>query len=605
LLVALSLIGLVGTAAFAQTIITVGQVRYVEFPIVLPCDAGGQWMGPWNFEGVINPGLRGAEPANDDRDWAEIVHAVVLPPPSDSTSSFSRRVLLICRRHDVGWLANPYGGDIAAQSFIWDKTDPENLTMQVVNPNVLDGSRDPFCGGHALTAGGNVLLVGGTDEKKQVENNWTIWGSKYAYLFVNKAAPYWVYQDVATAPAIPPVPPMQRARWYPTAVRAFDGSIVVTGHAANPVLVPASSKTRERADVDDIAETVTWRQYSGSALLNNLLEGGPGLECSGTVLADLLNYSRMHQLISGDLFASAGASHVLSFDTCADISNPDRLVAMSSALTSAPEATIVHLIDLTPLSGPTEVFYAVGGNVSGLYGLATDEVLRMDVNTSNPAASIWTDTNVPQLNAGRVYSNTVILLDGSLVTFGGVSQDPDSGIEVYFKHPELFKPPGIFETPSTNWQYLNPQEHERTYHSVAVLLPTGDVVSAGGQGTSVFSDPPDRPMDPVPPWYSVELFRPAYMCSPYRPVITSAPTTIELGFPEPIGLTVKLQSTSSGGETRVALVAPGAANTRWTRAKATSSSGLFLSRQTRIRCSHPRSSFLHPPTGRFHQGGTC
>jgi len=222
----------------------------------------------------------------------------------------------------------------------------------------------------------------------------------------------------------------------------------------------------------------------------------------------------------------------------------------------APDAATVHYIDLTPEAGPAEVIYTLGGSVEGTHTLASNRVLRMDVNIANAAASTWTAAGVPQLNAGRLRLHVVILLDGSMVAFGGASKDPDSRVETFVKHPERYAPPGIFASPSAGWSYVNAQADERTYHSVALLLPSGEVLSAGGQGTSVFADGPDSALVPVPPWYTTEVYAPFYMVKAGRPTIESAPTSIALGAQD-LQLGVKLHSTSSGGETRVALIGPG------------------------------------------------
>jgi len=188
--------------------------------------------------------------------------------------------------------------------------------------------------------------------------------------------------EKGTPPELSPTPDMQRDRWYPTAVRLPDKSILVAGHGFNPVAVPDSAQTRERCDVDDVAGTVTWRSYAGAHLLNNLSGSGCGVES----LVDLQVYPRMHQLVSGDLFASLSETEILSFDTCPDPSNPDRWSIIQASVHPAPDAATVHYIDLTPEAGPAEVIYTLGGSVEGTHTLASNRVLRMDVNIANAAA---------------------------------------------------------------------------------------------------------------------------------------------------------------------------------------------------------------------------
>ena len=123
----------------------------------------GQWLGPWNLEQLINPGLPPGAPANDDlRDWGESAHGVVLPPREAGEKSL---VLMVCRRKD-GPECNGNGGDVSSKAFLLDPDDPMALETMVVNglSGSIDlGARDPFCGGHVLTAAGDVFWASGTD----------------------------------------------------------------------------------------------------------------------------------------------------------------------------------------------------------------------------------------------------------------------------------------------------------------------------------------------------------------------------------------------------------------------------------------------------------
>ena len=547
----LAVAGVLAAPTPAQ-LVSAGRPQAQQRPTVpLVDEAGGRWLGPYDLEPAINPDYDPLHPVKDDRNWAEITHAILLPPASDGSSMVSNRVLLICRRYDTGNLAAP-GGDTPVHTFIWDRAQPKSLTTMIVDPDRIDGSDELFCSGHTLTAGGNVLFVGGTNQFDQILYGGTFWGQRLTHLFMNKVEPYWVYEPVGMPPEDSPVPDMQRSRWYPTAIRLADTSILVTGHGYNPVAVPDSAQTRERCDVDDLAGTVTWRSYNGQSLLNNLVGSGCGI----TSLADLSVYPRMHQLITGDVFASLSFTEVLHLDACPDPSNPDRWSIVSSAIHPAPDAATVHYIDLTPETGPSEQIYTLGGSVENTHTLATNRVLRMDVDLADPAASTWVQAGVPQMNAGRLRLHVVILLDGSLLAVGGCSKDPGTGIEKFVYAPERYAPPGIFAAPDAGWSFLNPHAHERTYHQVSLLLPSGEVLTGGGQGVSVFADGPEGTLVPVPPWYSVEVYQPPYLFKEGRPTISTAPTDIALGALD-VPLGVKLRSASSGGETRVALVGPG------------------------------------------------
>ncbi len=123
--------------------------------------------------------------------------------------------------------------------------------------------------------------------------------------------------------------------------------------------------------------------------------------------------------------------------------------------------------------------------------LATNSVSLFDER--HPEAG-WNDvTSVRRgaLNHPRSHANTVLLPDGSMVEVGGGWGDKKNGGEngapgqwaaaPFHLTTELWSPR------SRTWRLGPPQREFRTYHSTAMLLPDGRVVSAGDDYSGRFT----------------------------------------------------------------------------------------------------------------------
>ena len=210
----------------------------------------GQWLGPWNLEQLINPGLPPGAPANDDlRDWGESAHGVVLPPREAGEKSL---VLMVSRRKD-GPECNGNGGDVSSKAFLLDPDDPMALETMVVNglSGSIDlGARDPFCGGHVLTGAGDVFWTSGTNVAAEADDcTGTAHGHEYAYLVA------WNYQTHAWEWL--PAGVMGDPRWYATVTTLNDGRKMISGHTNQPTSSPPADQTREYVTVS--GTTVTWQ----------------------------------------------------------------------------------------------------------------------------------------------------------------------------------------------------------------------------------------------------------------------------------------------------------------------------------------------------------
>jgi hypothetical protein len=144
----------------------------------------------------------------------------------------------------------------------------------------------------------------------------------------------------------------------------------------------------------------------------------------------------------------------------------------------------------------------IGG---GGYGDATNRVQIVDLRSSTPAYQ-----NTPFLNVARMHLAAVLLPDRTVFVCNGSSMSEHTGSAL---PGEIYDPYAA----SPSWSLVAaPSSANRVYHSVAVLLPDGSVLTGGGNpDRGTFDD-------------SLEIYNPAYM-SQSRPVIQSAPSSVAAG----------------------------------------------------------------------------
>ncbi|MDC0708229.1 DUF1929 domain-containing protein [Stigmatella sp. ncwal1] len=135
----------------------------------------------------------------------------------------------------------------------------------------------------------------------------------------------------------------------------------------------------------------------------------------------------------------------------------------------------------------------------------TDTVELIDLNQPSPT---WTSQS--PLSVARRHHNTTLLPDGSVLVTGGTRAGGFDDRQGAVLHAELWNP----ETHT--WHSLASGSVYRGYHSTAVLLPDGRVLSAGGSESSA------------------ELFEPPYLFQGPRPTLQEAPDQLLPGTAFPV-----------------------------------------------------------------------
>jgi uncharacterized protein YjdB len=358
--------------------------------------------------------------------------------------------------------------------------DPSTGSVTFVSLTVAE---DIFCSGLTILPNGDVLVTGGVVEgphTTHVDND----GTYFTMLFDPSSSTWSVGQN------------MNYARWYPSSVEISDGTVLeLSGSNETGTVV---QNTLESYDYT----TGTWTILPASANIPNLA---------------LQTYPRLSLLPSGNVFLAAPAAQTYQF-------NPTTNTWSFVATTNFGYRYFApHVL----LPGEEKVMVA-GGSVTHANGgaAATNTAEIIDMSAANP---VWSYTG--SMNYARYNENLVLLADGTVLAVGG------GGGGGEYTNPVF--PAELYNPTTAQWTVMASQTIQRTYHSTAVLLPDGRVVSSGSDN-GVFAE------------MTYEIFSPPYLFNGARPVIQSAPTSLTYG------ASFTITTSDASTITRVALVRPGA-----------------------------------------------
>ena len=254
---------------------------------------------------------------------------------------------------------------------------------------------------------------------------------------------------------------MKTPRWYPTVVALADGRQVALGGQVKKGVLANLSELYDPA-------TNTWTELTGLAEPKAL---------------DL--YPRAMLAPNGKVFVvknGAGKSAYMDVDT--------------------QTWTTVGKPPPVP-GGGGMAMYESGKLLLFATGKSATDSWTIDLNAATP---IW--RKVGSLTYPRKKFSTVLLPDGRVMAIGG-SSDGTSDPARAVLTPEIWDPA------TGTWTTLPDLAVPRMYHSNALLLPDGRVLSAGGGRTPGAQDYPNA-----------QLYSPEYLSLPSRPSITSLSSTV-------------------------------------------------------------------------------
>ncbi|KAH7312658.1 hypothetical protein B0I35DRAFT_437480 [Stachybotrys elegans] len=195
--------------------------------------------------------------------------------------------------------------------------------------------------------------------------------------------------------------------------------------------------------------------------------------------------------------------------------------------------------------------FSAGGSPSYTSSTPTN---RVHITTIGAPGEPATVERAPDMAFARGFSNAVVLPDGQILVTGG------QRYSIVFTNDEANYIPELFNPVTQEWRQLAPAGIPRNYHSVALLLPDGSVISAGGGGCATYGPESPIVIDCGTQEYSHadgQIFFPPYLFNEdgsraERPVITSVDaTTVFAGD--------VLEFTVEGGATTFTLIRMGTA----------------------------------------------
>lgn len=354
-------------------------------------------------------------------------------------------------------------------TLLWD---PDSGNFEQLSSAQTGLTANLFCSGHSFLSDGRLLAVGGGGGGPGQASSIQAWKFDPNAKTWTKTADDMAYK-----------------RWYPT--------VVTLGDEPGRALVIAGWR---ESSYDDAPDMEIYDEASDSFSL---------VTVTGPQKVGPQTYPGMHMLPGGELFYAP-----VGFGDC----------GQSAAEFAGTEDSGIFVWD-----GPNSGHWVdTGTNVrtkgmSALLLRATYPFARVLVvgggsaARSDTAQLINLSTFSPEwgeefnLLRERVHPNVVLLPDGSAFICGGMEETgspPNGG------------PCEMFDPEANTIAEMDELAYPRHYHSVALLLPSGKVMAAGGAEPGGCS---------LSYYNTIEVFSPPYLFKGTRPKITGAPDLVHHG----------------------------------------------------------------------------
>jgi hypothetical protein len=380
----------------------------------------------------------------------------------------------------------------STDTLLWD---PNAMTFTLLNGATTGLTADLFCSGHSFLSDGKLLVAGGGGGGPGAASSIEAWKFDPVPKTWQKTVGNMNYQ-----------------RWYPTVITLGDEpgrALVVSGWTGGfPQTAPQMEIYSETTDSfttvsvsGPIGEKVGPQTYPGL----HLLPGGEIFYVSVGFGDCMQSPSTSRTTEDSGFFTFSGPISGSWTDTGPNI----RTKGMSVLL-------------LQPTYPFVQVLVVGGGDAAQS---ATGQLINL--STLSPT---W-GSQFPLLH-GRVHPNVVLLPDGTAFICGGMGPTGPTSTG---------GPCELYDPVAGTLSEMAEVNYPRHYHSVALLLPSGQVMAAGGAVPTGCSLSDNN---------TIEVFSPPYLYRGTRPTIAALPSLVHHGH------TFDIESPDASNIARVSLVWP-------------------------------------------------
>ena len=394
-----------------------------------------------------------------------VLHAALL---------YTGKVLLFCGHAEFA--------HYATVSYVFDPADP-NLPMK---PQPFPGSMDLFCCHYVTLPDGRLLVIGGSLDFHKHSNR--SFGAKNVCFFVpdrkQGGTGKWEPAQRGSARLT-----LNQGRWYPTLILTGDGEVLVfSGRTGR-------DETTHPFRIADSVEMIT---FSKPGTRNVKISKVDVVDSANKSLPLLPIYPGMHMVKNGKIFFTATTwgqeipnPPTLSIDWTGSTktwTNHNKQPAkfrreegMSVPLPPAQDGKILLIGGSRAVNQQNFSIYAANNNPA----LRGNAAYRRIFDATDPTSAEVLETSpvpawktLPDLKKPRITATCVILPDSSVLILGG-----HGGFKWTSKTSRIAPTQPSMECEifdGSNFKLMASLHHPRMYHSIALLLPDGSVMAAGG-----------------------------------------------------------------------------------------------------------------------------